>query len=186
MRALATALTSLVLGMSGLGAGVVASASAAQPAVSTVSAAESVDPTPRAAGWPRLSIPRLRVNTAIIPVGITRAGQLAVGPSVTAVYTWKHGVRPGQRGSAVIAGHTWSRGHGVFDELGSMRVGHRFTVGRHTFRVSQVQRVHRMSGADVRGLFSDRGKPRVVLITCGDRTATGVYRTRILVHARKV
>ena len=34
-------------------------------------------------------------------------------------------------------------------------------------------------------LFSDRGKPRLVLITCGDRNdLTGVYRTRIIVNAR--
>lgn len=180
MRALATALTSLVLGASGLG---VPGPGAAAPAPA---AATSPDSGSRVAPWPRLRVPTLRVNAAIIPVGINDRGQLAVGPSVTAVYTWRYGVRPGQRGSAVLAGHTWSRGHGVFDELGAMRVGHRFTVGRHTFRVTRVQRVRRMGTADVEGLFSDRGRPRVVLITCGDRTTTGVYRTRILVHARKV
>ena len=40
---------------------------------------------------------------------------------------------------------------------------------------------------EVRDLFSDRGRARVVLITCGDRSvASGVYASRILVFADKV
>jgi sortase (surface protein transpeptidase) len=42
-----------------------------------------------------------------------------------------------------------------------------------------------MSREDVARLFSDRGEPRLVLVTCGDRNnLTGVYRTRIIVHAK--
>ena len=61
------------------------------------------------------------------------------------------------------------------------------SVGRVRFEVTRVRRVTRLSSAEVRGLFSDRGRPRLVLITCGNRdNATGVYRTRILVNAKKV
>ena len=53
--------------------------------------------------------------------------------------------------------------------------------------VTLVERVRRMSGQQVRELFSDRGPSRVVLITCGDRSSvTGVYASRILVHASKI
>lgn len=132
----------------------------------------------------RLSVPAIGVNAGIVAVGVTRAGQLAVGSSVRDVYRWRDGVLPGQKGSAVLAGHTWSRGPGVFDRLGSLRPGQHVVVGRNRFEVTRVRRVTRMSPQEVSQLFSDRGRARLVLITCGDRDdRTGVYRTRIIVNA---
>lgn len=144
--------------------------------------------TERIAAIAPLRVPKLGIRGAsIIPIGIDAGGHLAVGPSVRSVYTWRNGVRPGQPGSAVIAGHTWSRGAGVFDNLGSMKVRDHFSVGPSRFKVTRVERVKSMSARRVRALFSDRGPARVVLITCGDRSsATGVYASRILVHAKKV
>jgi sortase (surface protein transpeptidase) len=58
-------------------------------------------------------------------------------------------------------------------------------IGKNRFKVTRVRRVTGMSRKAVAALFSDRGKPRLVLITCGDRnTTTGVYRTRIIVNAK--
>ena len=132
----------------------------------------------------RLSIAAIGVDAGILPVGVTRAGSLAIGGSVRDVYRWRDGVRPGQPGSAVLAGHTWSKGDGVFDRLGALRPGHRVRVGSARFEVTRVRRVTRMSPEAVARLFSDRGRPRLVLITCGDRDdLTGVYRTRIIVRA---
>lgn len=131
-----------------------------------------------------LAIPAIGVDAGIVPVGVTRKGQLAIGSSVRDVYRWRDGVVPGQQGSAVLAGHTWSKGPGVFDRLGSLRRGARIVVGRNRFAVTRVRRVTTMSRREVAALFSDRGKARLVLITCGDRDdATGVYRTRIIVNA---
>lgn len=139
----------------------------------------------RAAALGRLSIPAIGVDAGIIPVGVTRAGHLAIGRSVRDVYRWRAGVVPGQQGSAVLAGHTWSKGPGVFDDLGRLRPGNVVVVGRNRFAVTRVRRVTGMSRAAVAALFSDRGKPRLVLITCGDRNdLTGVYRTRVIVTAR--
>lgn len=134
----------------------------------------------------RLVVPSIGVDAGIIPVGIRR-GQLAVGGGLHSVYRWRDGVVAGQPGSAVLAGHTWSQGNGVFDRLGQLSAGDRVRVGRVRFEVTRVRRVERMSREAVRRLFSDRGKPRLVLITCGDRNnLTGVYRTRIIVNAAKV
>ena len=152
----------------------------------TVAAPADAHPVDRpvVAALGRLSIPAIGVNAGIIPVGVTREGSLAIGSSVRDVYRWADGVLPGQRGSAVLAGHTWSQGHGVFDDLGALRPGNRVVVGRNTFEVTRVRRVTGMSPEQVAALFSDRGKARLVLITCGDRNnLTGVYRTRILVNA---
>ena len=133
----------------------------------------------------RLSIPAIGVNAGIIPVGVTKAGELAIGRSVRDVYRWRDGVVPGQDGSAVLAGHTWSKGQGVFDRLGRLEVGDRVVVGRNRFQVTRVRRVTDMSRSEVAALFSDRGRARLVLITCGDRdNTTGVYRSRIIVDAR--
>lgn len=133
----------------------------------------------------RLSIPAIGVNAGIIAVGVTRAGHLAIGRSVRDVYRWRPGVLPGQEGSAVLAGHTWSKGPGVFDNLGRLRPGNRVVVGKFRFQVTRVRRVSGMSRQEVSRLFSDRGKARLVLITCGDRNnRTGVYRTRIVVNAK--
>lgn len=133
----------------------------------------------------RLSIPAIDVDAGIIPVGVTGAGHLAIGRSVRDVYRWRDGVLPGQDGSAVLAGHTWSRGPGVFDRLGRLEVGDRVAVGRNRFEVTGVRRVTDMTRSEVAALFSDRGRARLVLITCGDRDdTTGVYRTRIIVDAR--
>jgi LPXTG-site transpeptidase (sortase) family protein len=156
------------------------------PAGARAQAEERATSEPRAA-LGRLSIPAIGVNAGIIAVGVTRAGHLAIGGSVRDVYRWRSGVQPGQQGSAVLAGHTWSKGPGVFDHLGRLRPGNVVLVGAHRFKVTRVRKVRGMSRQAVAGLFSDRGKPRLVLITCGDRNnLTGVYRTRIIVNAKLV
>ena len=142
-------------------------------------------PSERSAALGRLLIPAIGVNAGIIPVGVTRSGHLAIGRSVRDVYRWRSGVLPGQQGSAVLAGHTWSKGPGVFDDLGRLRPGNLVVVGRNRFEVTRVRRVTGMSRSAVAALFSDRGAARLVLLTCGDRNdLTGVYRTRIIVNAR--
>lgn len=190
MRRLAVVLTALVTTIAGLGVLASGSPSAAsaqeqQAAVSTVPAVSAAS-TRKARKAARLRIPALGVDAGIRRVGV-RNGQLAVGGSVRDVYSWRKGVRPGQPGSAVLAGHTWSKGPGVFDRLGQLRRGNLVSVGIAQFKVTRVRKVSRLSAHAVRGLFSDRGKARLVLITCGDRNAaTGIYRTRIIVTAKKV
>jgi LPXTG-site transpeptidase (sortase) family protein len=162
----------------------------AAPAGARPTSAERATPVresqPRAA-LGRLSIPAIGVSAGIVAVGVTRTGHLAIGHSVRDVYRWRSGVQPGQQGSAVLAGHTWSKGPGVFDDLGRLRRGNLVVVGANRFQVTRVRKVTGMSRQAVAELFSDRGKPRLVLITCGDRNdLTGVYRTRIIVNAKLV
>ena len=52
----------------------------------------------RSAALGRLSIPAIGVDAGIIPVGVTRAGHLAIGRSVRDVYRWRDGVLPGPAG----------------------------------------------------------------------------------------
>lgn len=53
----------------------------------------------------RLVIPRLGIDTSIIPVALTQSGNLDVPHSLTKVGWYKDGSRPGEMGSAVIDGH---------------------------------------------------------------------------------
>jgi LPXTG-site transpeptidase (sortase) family protein len=176
-----------LLAVAALVGALVAPAVPATPVLATSAPTERSTTTSDRAASRRLVIPAIGVDAGIIPVGINRAGELAVGGSVRSVYRWRYGVVAGQPGSAVLAGHTWSRGNGVFDRLGSLRPGDRVRVGKVRFEVTRVRRVTRMAPKEVRGLFSDRGPARLVLITCGDRNnATGVYRTRIIVNATKL
>ncbi|QIK75787.1 class F sortase [Nocardioides piscis] len=138
MKRRAALLLAVVLCLEGAG---VAGAAGAAGAVQAASR-EADAPEVRKAAVAPLRVPKLGIEGArVIPVGINERGQLAVGQSVSAVYTWNRGVRPGQPGSSVIAGHTWSRGEGVFDDLGNLRVGDRFFVGRASFVVNRVRRV---------------------------------------------
>ncbi len=135
----------------------------------------------------RLTIDAINVDAGIQSVGVTGSGHLAIGRSVRNVYGWRDGTVPGQPGSAVLSGHTWSKGNGVFDNLGKLHRGDVVNVGRKRFKVTRVSTVRAMSHKAVAALFSDRGPARLVLITCGDRNdSTGVYRTRIIVHAKKL
>ena len=81
-------------------AGLVVLVAVAAVAAVLVSAPADARPAPdqRAALLGRLSIPAIGVDAGIVPVGVTRAGQLAVGGSVRDVYRWRDGVLPGQPG----------------------------------------------------------------------------------------
>ena len=56
---------------------------------------------------------------------------------------------PARQGSAVLAGHTWSQGPGVFDDLGRLRPGNHVVVGRNRFEVTRVRRVSGMTRSAV-------------------------------------
>ena len=57
-------------------------------------------------GYPlRLEIPKLNINSKIKYVGLTPKGNMASPRSFSDVGWYKYGVRPGEQGSAVIAGH---------------------------------------------------------------------------------
>ena len=53
----------------------------------------------------RLVIPAIGVNAAIQKVGITSKGEMEVPENASKVGWFEFGPRPGERGSAIIAGH---------------------------------------------------------------------------------
>jgi LPXTG-site transpeptidase (sortase) family protein len=119
-----------------------------------------------------LTVPAIGVQANITHLGLTASGALQV-PSSTAVAGWYTGSpRPGDVGSAVIAGHIDSKsGPGVFFRLSSLRPGDRVYVRRAdgtlaAFKVTVVRQFAKDSfpTAAVYGAVPDS---ELRLLTCG-------------------
>ena len=162
-------------------------------AQATVSAPPSVAPQV-AAGLPtRLKIPAINVDAAVEDVGVTSDGSMAVpkGPSDVAWYDL--GPRPGEVGSAVIAGHEGWKDNipAVFDDLHELQPGDKIYVEDGTGATSTfVVRAVRMYDqyADAASVFnSNDGKAHLNLITCEGAwsNVTKSYSDRLVVFANK-
>ena len=140
-----------------------------------------------------LTIPLIGVQTQLVTLGLTAAGELQV-PSSTSVAGWYTGSpRPGAIGSAVIVGHIDSlSGPGVFYRLSELAAGDKIYVKRADgtlveFRVTSIQTYlkDRFPTEDVYGPVPD---PELRLITCGGAfdAATGHYLSNIVVYATEM
>lgn len=135
-------------------------------------------------------IPAIGVDAPIVPVGLEPDGAMEIPEDVATIGWYEPGVRPGEPGSAVLAGHVDSRsqGPGAFFDLRHLDVDdvvsvtHRDGVTR-SWRV--VARTHYgKRELPIADLFTNRGDPQLVLITCGgefDRTARS-YADNIVVY----
>lgn len=83
------------------------------------------EPAPSHTEPVRLSIPKIGVNSSVIPVGEDSTGAMASPDNPVDVVWWNLGARPGDYGSAVIGGHVDFAGYGaaVFWNLKLMRPG---------------------------------------------------------------
>jgi hypothetical protein len=140
-----------------------------------------------------LSIPAIGVHTRLIRLGLTAQGTLQV-PSSTAVAGWyTGGPRPGQVGSAVIAGHIDSYlGPGVFFRLRLLRPGDRVYV-RHADGTLAVFRVYAEQSYaknhfPTQKVYGPAPDPELRLITCGGTfsPALGSYLDNVVVYAAQI
>jgi Sortase domain len=135
-----------------------------------------------------LSIPVIGVHTRLIRLGLTAQGTLQV-PASTSVAGWYTGSpRPGQVGSAVIAGHIDSYlGPGVFFRLRLLRTGDRVYI-RHAGGTLAVFRVYaeRMYAKDrfpTQQVYGPAPDPELRFIACGGTfdAAIGSYLSNVVV-----
>jgi Sortase domain len=140
-----------------------------------------------------LSIPVIGVHTRLIRLGLTAEGTLQV-PASTSVAGWyTGGPRPGQVGSAVIAGHIDSYlGPGVFFRLRLLRPGDRVYVrqagGRlAVFRV-YAEHSYPKDHFPTQRVYGPAPDPELRLITCGGtfNPATGSYLNNVVVYAVQI
>jgi len=147
----------------------------------------------RAALPSRLMIPAINVDAAIESVGLTSQGAMAVpaGPADAAWFDL--GPRPGESGSAVIAGHEGWKDNikAVFDDLYKLQKGDKIYVedeqgATTTFVVSGMQTYDQ--NGDASGIFSSTdGKAHLNLITCEGtwNAAEKSYSNRLVVFTDK-
>ncbi|XVQ08867.1 class F sortase [Spirillospora sp. CA-255316] len=184
---LAAAVAVTVLG--GCAGGAAVPRSHPAPAQPSAEPARASAADPQAAAPARVRIPSIKVSAGIVPLAIDRSGTLAA-PKAYDVAGWNEaGPEPGERGTAVIAGHVDSRtGPAVFYRLRELRAGDRVEVDRADgstarFRVTRVAR-HSKNGVPD-SVYRPAPGPELRLVTCGgtfDR-ARGSYRDNIIVHA---
>jgi len=137
-----------------------------------------------------LDIPAIGVRTRLVRLGLTAAGTLQV-PRSTAVAGWYTGSpRPGEPGSAVIAGHIDSdRGPGVFYHLAELKPGNLVYVQRGrgrlaVFKVTAV-RTYLKSKFPTAAVYGPVPDSELRLITCGGTfdPASGHYLSNVIVFA---
>ncbi len=120
----------------------------------------------------RLIIPAIKVDAAIKYAGVDASGTMEISQSQDDVAWYKPGVRPGDVGSAVIAGHYGSlKGkYSVFSDLSKLNKGDKLRVqDQNGDFVSFVVRESRKYNpdADATDVFSSSdGKAHLNLVTC--------------------
>lgn len=165
------------------------------PALPALPAHESfTDASARVDARPvRLRVPRIGVDTALVPLGLNSDGSLQVPSNFSTAGWYVFGPNPGERGPAVIAGHVDSlRGPAVFFSLGRLRAGDAFTVDRAdgsrvSFSVRAVEQVAKTSFPTA-AVFGPVAGPELRLITCGgpfDRSRHS-YLDNVVVYATLV
>jgi sortase (surface protein transpeptidase) len=162
---------------------------AVAPIVTHRATVDVLAPQPAAAPV-RVAIPALEVDGPVLLGGVNSENELDVPPDARSLVWYRHGPAPGDRGSAVIAGHlNWQGLSGLFAELAEIPVGAEITVlfddgGQRSFRVTTVELVPKPA-VSVNGVFA-RGGARVLrLVTCGGEFDDEVnsYRSNVVVTA---
>ena len=141
----------------------------------------SVSPevTVRPARPVRVSIPAIGVDAAVVALGTTTVDGKRVqeiAHSFTDVSWWDEGVMPGAEGVALLSGHTYSQGEGVFDDLrpGQVSLDDLIVVtteaGPQRYRVTLAETwTIDEYEARIYELSVRRDGPRqIMLTTCGD------------------
>jgi len=141
----------------------------------------------------RLKIPKINLDASIEYVGLTSDGAMDVPKSPVNVAWYELGPRPGDIGSAVIAGHVgWKDGlQATFDTVATLRKGDKIYVedadGATITFVVREQRMFDL-GQDATSIFDARdGKAHLNLIACVGvwDEATKTYSKRLVVFADK-
>jgi hypothetical protein len=124
----------------------------------------------------RVRLPALGIDAPVVPTGIDLAdGALGLPASIGRAGWWRDGAAPGSpTGAILIAGHVDSAraGAGAFFKLHRARAGELVRLASadgstRAYRVASVRSYHKT--ALPTSIYSLRGPPRLVLVTCGGR-----------------
>lgn len=151
-------------------------------------------PQSRVADPVRISIPRLKLDASVQGRGTTAKGYMVPPTSPWKVAWYLHGVRPGERGNAVMYGHINSQtsSTGVFSNLHRLRVGDRLTVTdkkkvKRTFRVTAMK-YYSTAQLPLKEIAGKSSATHLNLYTCAGRwnRRTRDYSLRLVVYTEMV
>lgn len=178
-----------LLAATGLAVLLAACGGTAAPSQSPPAATTATAPTPGAFDEPaRVEIPALDVGDEVEPVGLNPDRTMEV-PPVEVVGWYELGVRPGQPGPAVLAGHVnWHGVTGSFARIGDLHNGDRVDVIDHdgdrlSFEVYHVVQFPK-SQFDHQLVYGDTPGPELRLVTCSGRVVDHNYSDNTVVLAR--
>lgn len=141
----------------------------------------------------RLKIPLIDIDSVVEQAGLTSQGAMDVPKNQNNVAWFNVGPRPGENGSAVIAGHFgWKNGKSsAFDDLYKLRKGDKLYIedekGRPVVFVVRESRSYDANANASDVFFSSDGKAHLNLITCEgvwDKERK-IYSKRLVVFADK-
>ena len=139
----------------------------------------------------RLIIPAINVDTTVAPAGLTADGAMGVPVGPTSTTWFDLGPRPGEIGSAVIAGHEgWKDGiFAIFDDLHELKPGDDIYVvdaqGATTTFVVRSLVLYGQDASAATVFDSSDGLAHLNLITCEGtwNAAEKSYSDRLVVFA---
>ncbi|GAB3918060.1 class F sortase [Microlunatus endophyticus] len=160
----------------------------------------SAEPSPQEAPRARvaspplhLSIPAIKVDTAVTSVGVTSGGALGVpsGDQQNEAAWFRDSPTPGQFGASVIVGHIDTiHGPSVFYNLGALHPGDTIVIRRKdhlriTFVVDGVRQYPDRTNLPIKELYGgDPAEADLRLVTCSNFDhSIGHYRGNLIIYA---
>jgi sortase A len=147
-------------------------------------------PSPVYAEPVRLRIPKLGVDAPVKPVGVDKDGVMISPKGPDEAGWYKFGSRPGERGSAVLAGHSGYRDDraAIFDDLPKLVAGDSVIVVDKTgVEIAFVVREGRLFDpkADTNDVFGRYDGRYLNLVTCTGawNASAGTHSKRLVVFA---
>lgn len=135
----------------------------------------------------RLKIPVINVDTAVYSAGLTSDGTMDIAKNPDKVAWYEFGPRPGEIGSAVIAGHYgWIGDKGsVFNDIHKLKKGDELSVtdkkGTVIVFIVREIREYNPESDDTTVFKSNDGKSHLNLITC-----SGVWENNVQSYSNRL
>lgn len=142
----------------------------------------------------KVAIPKLGIKADTTDLGVLSNGQMAVPKKAQDVGWFKKGAKPGEKGRAVLAGHTdYNKQVGVFHDIDKLSKGNFVYITnkkgqRLKFKVYKKNTVSRKSQDAVKDAFGYSAAKTVALISCEGEfnEKEGTHEDRIIVYANLV
>ncbi|MDR0136595.1 class F sortase [Metabacillus idriensis] len=138
----------------------------------------------------KVNIPSINVEANIEQVGILENGQMGVPQEINNVGWFEPGVKPGSRGSAVLAGHVDSKtGPAIFFNLKDLKQGDEIIVtdekGTSLTFIVKNQESYPRGSAPIDEIFQTEEGQNLNLITCSGtfNRSAGTHEERLVVFA---